>query len=271
MKQLVCLAAGVGIGYFVAQTRLEKYYNARNESEIEVRELQKYELRAEIKALKKRLGEHEAPIDILGFEEFSKKMNEVIDLTNHETEKVEMPAQKDENTSPLAEAASVAMTNYSTGPGRINPLQFAKDFHIPGDEDRVEAVIPDVPNLPEFLRQSPVEENFVPDEATRAFGEPSDIQILTPEQFQANDDEYSERTFQYWAVDGALSNEENVKFKTKEMRRILGAEVLHVLQQGPPAFLGENENSVYIRNTTLKSNIDVVWVDGSFSDEFERE
>jgi hypothetical protein len=263
MKQLVCLAAGVGIGYFVAQTRLEKYYNARLVAENEFHEFHKNDLRLQIKTLKTRLGEEDKPVVFEGlFNQFGIKMDEVLNTTDHETEeKVDMPAQQNEEPS-LVEAAKTAMTNYSAGAGRINPLHFAKDFHIPGDEDRVEAVIPDVPNLPEFLQQTPEEPTFE---------EPSDIQILTPKQFQANDDEYAERTFQYWAVDGALSNEENVKFKPKEMKRILGSEVLHVLQQGPPAFIGENENSVYIRNTVLKSNIDVVWVDGSFAEEFEGE
>ena len=249
LKQLVCLAAGVGIGYYLRQHIGEKDFQERLDQARE-------EIRVEID------------------NEYVKKMTElmkekVVDLVkDYSGETADIPEEP--VVVPMPEPVAKALTNYSGIARRIPPTAFAKDFHVEGEpEDQVADFIPDEnENRPEFLREvpePPMVKEFVEGEAPArvAFVPPSrnPVNIIDEATFMANEDGYPEYTLEYWSGNGVLSNVEGEPIDDKTRDEILGREGLKMLTETPEALVGD---SLYIRHTGLKRVFEIIRNDDTF-------
>lgn len=251
MKQLVCLAAGLGIGaYFMHQYDM-KSFDENFQAKVD-------------------------DMEVLLNEEYQKKVAEL--MARYEGE-ADIPGEIAE--LPVPREIRKVLVDYTGGVQgqvdyaartRIPPEAFSKDFHVEGQpEDAVDGFIPDDPNLPEFLQEVPetvTAADFVEGEAPKRFIPPSrdPVQIVDATAFNENGDDYEEFTITYWAGNGALTNERDEPFTDKNKAQILGHEGLALLQAGPEAFGG---SELYIRHTELKSVFEIVWNPGAYTSEAE--
>lgn len=252
VKQLMCAVAGVGIGFYVAYRLNQKCYAdgyANGYSDcVEDTKVVAGEAKENAESIE-RVREAQK-------QEFVKKKSE------------EGLIPMEEVVLPLKQKAAVtAMTDYTSAP--FDPRHFSKDFVVEGEEDRIDADIPDIPNLAKALQsgeQTVTIEDFAPGEApSRVFTPPTDnpIQVITCDQFIENNDEYEERTVVFWSKDNVWSDESDEKLDPKKRNDLLGSESVKLLQDGPP-FLG-GETSVYLRNTDKKLVVEAVWRNDAYA------
>lgn len=258
LKQLVLLAAGVGIGYYI------HYQQTERETDNRV-----YESEQEFDA---RLKQARDDIELVLNEEYRKKVEQF--FASQAEIASDIPVE--ELAVPMPSEARQAMVDYA---GVTN-----KTLHVTGlvglaDNDhlaalrsmatKVDTPVADQDEEPlQIYREFPETdvEEFEEGEAPTRFELPSKshVQIVDASAFETNGDDYTEYTIAYWAGNDVLTNVKDEPFTDENKRQILGREGLAVLKAGPEAMGG---SELYIRHTHLKSVFEIIWHAGSYESE----
>lgn len=282
IKYVLCTAAGVAIGYYVAQGRLERDFRERSDREIdEARDFyrRKYEKRAAEEGEPEELTQ--AAIDAAeALREYKGISVGPSVLSEEMTRTVEKAVERGELD--IEEPADPVMEEYSEADVRIAEKQAEKakeELSDTGFEDPLPKVDADVRvrGLTEAVAKQPVNYNRIstppkaeePKEETPKAETPDELEVrvdvITQKAFIDNQFGYNQFSFTYFAGDDVLANEEDEPVTGEAREAGVGTETLRKLKVGREAMGGEDV--IYVRNHTGKWEFEITRSAGKFSDE----
>jgi hypothetical protein len=248
LKQIICLAAGVGLGYYIHYQQTEWDADERlYQSELE---------------FEKRLQEAKDDMELVLSEEYIKKVAELRAEFEGRTADIPEGPKEEITPPPIPEPVNTALVNYGGVP--LMPREPLKLYNRPTEVVETPVDIP-----PQTIAEQPVtESDFVENEAPPRFKPPKNnpVQIVDETVFENNEDGYPEYTLEYWSENDVMTGETGNVVTDTYRNEILGEEGLALLKAGPEALGGSN---LYIRHTDLKSVFEIIWNQGSFVPETE--
>ena len=100
------------------------------------------------------------------------------------------------------------------------------------------------------------------EELVRREQRPDDPFVISQEEFNNNDTEYSQRTMTFYEGDDTLADEQDSPINLNDRDKLVGNENLYRFGHG-----SGDPNVVYVRNTVLELDMEVVHSDGKFTKE----
>lgn len=248
IKYLLCALGGMGIGYFLAQGRFEKYFKEQLELANEAAD----------EHLQQSLRDQEIQLS----EAYQKKLQLALntaaemdaDLSAEDSvEDIYKPESVESEDVKVSQAAG-ALINYSGVPyNRV---------HLSSAAEEVGGSVPDAESL-QGIVQNLTPSSIIP-RSTRAAeeAEPPSV-VVTEDEFMHETAGFKQYSLTYWAGDNILSGESDNKIDEDFRNDVLGSEIFDILIAGPEAFTGEN---LYVRNVLLQKEFEIEWRSEKYSD-----
>lgn len=274
-KYVLFTAAGVAIGYYVAQTRLEDEYERK--LDLATQEA-KYHYRDFYKKKSAEEGETpeftEAAIDAAeALQEYAGVTVGPDILTREMTATVERAVERGDLT---VEESSGDEWDHSREEHEAEKHEAEKLVEPPtpmaAPPVKVRGLVKDAPKAPavnyNHISTPPKASEEVKTESEKAAEmEPEgvDVEFINKHAFIDNQFGYKQFSFTYFAGDDVLANEEDEPVTGAAREGSVGKEALRKLKIGREAMDGEN--TVYVRNRTGHWEFEVTRSGGKFSDE----
>jgi hypothetical protein len=256
VKNVLYLASGVAIGYYVAHRRLERYFDERLEREIEdVKEFER--LKYQRKAAKDYVQDPE-------FFEAAVKAAESLKIYEGATigpavmtqEMTEADLRDEEQAAEAAEAEDEEESE--------EDLEDEPDTAF---EDPVTKVAPPVLIVPEQATGS-VNYNRISTAPKEGSPEAKEVEyvpeVIPMGEFVNNDSGFEQITMTYYIADDRLANIYDQVFTEDDRQADLSPETFELLKS-PEARGGAN--TVYIRNDLRQKEFEIIVSRGAYSDE----
>jgi hypothetical protein len=264
IKYVCCVAGGVAMGYFVAQKRLEAYFEERlDRATDEAKDFyrRKYEKQAreageDPEFTKAAIAASEALQEYKGISVGPAVLTE--ELTESVRREEERAAEEDDEDEGESEDDEVEMTTeidpvtHDTRMVPKPPAPMTERRIIPGQPK------PPLTNYNQISTKAAEptteekEESYVPE-------------TISADDFVNNNSGLNQSTVTYFHKDRVLANERDEIITEEARQAILGTEIEALLVAGPEAMGGNT--TIYIRNTQVGREIEIVWSPGAYSDE----
>lgn len=241
IKYLLCAGAGVGIGYFIAQRRLESLYFDRLQEETEeARTFYKEKYDKKLSNARNE-GAIQAVVDLEGAdsEEFTKAAIEA-------TEALQKYQGIEVKPSVLAQELTRTMEKAAEEPE-------------PEHETVVEGSAEDFDTGP-LGDKNPEEIEETAEEATRRANLP---RLITADEYINSETGFQQFSVTYFAGDDVISTEADKKLSDTNRKISFGRDILEMLKAGPEAMGGVD--AIYVRSPQIKMEFDVVLSSGKYS------
>jgi hypothetical protein len=261
IKYLLCTAGGVAIGYFIAQQRLEDYYNERaDRAEDEAKDFYRRQYEAKAKAdgedpefTKAAIKAAEALQNYKGIsmgpsvltEELTESFRREEEDRAVEADDIdEGPEEGDSEEDPDPVKKIEALTN---------PVVKAKMMETIVPEQKTEPVNYNRVSTPEkAMTTAEKEAVYIPD-------------TIKAGDYINNVSGLDQSTVTYFAGDDILANSNDEIISEEARLMAMGREFQELLKAGPEAMGGDT--TLYIRNTNLGREFEIIWSSGSYEDE----
>ena len=264
VKNILYLASGVAIGYYVAHKRLENLYNERvDKADQDAKEF--YRLKYEKQA--REAGEDpqfteaairaaEALRDYQGLdvgpEVLVQELTETFRREEEEAAEKEGEEDSEEDDDPEVEVEA-------------DPKSSILKVTI---RDSTPVVRFPVPVIPE--QSGPVDYNKIstPGVETTSTAEKEAAyspEVIEGDAFINNVSGFDQYTVTYYSGDQILANEREEIISEEARLAILGDEVLQILNAGPEAMGGES--TLYVMNSERNKEFEIIWHPRSYADE----
>jgi hypothetical protein len=250
VKYLMVALGSASIGYFVAQSRCEKYFKQE---------------------LMLCMDEHDAVVKALK-ESYEEQIAELIQHSKADwkiaepevdSEETEHEDALGENLESIAAAAS-ALTAYSGGVIQYNKVTLAATPDVDAvaasaQEATVQTVVKKFERVAEVVEPEPAEDGVI---TMPAVDEDTPF-VITEESYLNEEAGYKQYALTYFAGDNVLAGESDNKIDDDFRRDVLGSAINDILIAGPAAMNGEN--TVYVRNVPLQREFEIAWRDSKYS------
>lgn len=291
IRNLLCIAGGVAIGYYLAQNQLEKArLDGYNEGFEEGKE---YSKPSAVSNDCVTCARRDESLRAMSDEEFlqrpevleaAAKATEAFDKYRGVTveasemsaeEELEAARQEAEKKRKIREEIE-ALRNPVVQEKMLDALEEERQREIEEtfNEDLRklrEVLIPESTDVPE---QSAGEQGAVAYNQISAPRKPESpkkpavsVEIITQDEFVNSRTDCQQFSYTYFAGDDVLAGENDEPIETDLRGNYLGDETLAMLKAGPESWGGGV--SLFIRNTTEQLELDIAWSAGKYSDEVD--
>lgn len=270
MKPILYTAAGVAIGYYIAQTRSERDFQARLDREVD--EARDFYRRKYMKKAKEE-GEDEALTEAavsaaesisenLGYsvgpsiltQELSATVERGVERGDLDVEEVDVVSKHPEPESEAEKASE----------------EFPEPAKVSVREQLVQrAAVPKV-NYNRISTPAKTEEKTEAVKAAESADEKeADIPVdpITKQAFIDNQFGYDQSSYTYFAGDDILADEDDAPVIGAARAASVGTDTLRKLKVGRQAM--EGESTIFVRNNAERHEFEVTRSEGKFSDEVE--
>lgn len=272
LKNIMCLAGGVAIGYYIAHVRLEKDFQERLDHETQevkyhYREFyrKKFEEQDTVQTaedLRQKYAGVSVGTDILtqemtAAEELPEPEERFVgDYTVTDIGMMERRLAEEKDAWDRSQEEHEAEKKSAAVQQGIESNRLTDELIAAGKPPKV--------NYNRISTPSKVEEPKAP--AAAEPDEPeTDVDFITKEAFFAGEFGYEQFSFTYFAGDDVLANEEDTPVTGEARAAGIGTETLRKLKVGQKAMDGEDV--IYVRNHTGKWEFEVIRSDGRYLDE----
>lgn len=265
IKYACCVAGGIAIGYFVAQKRLEEYFEEcldRATQDAKDFYRRKYEKQAreageDPEFTKAAIQAAEALQEYQGISVGPSVLTEELTETFRREEERSAEEDEDEESSePDVEGDFEDDGTYPVPPEEPAavkpPVAMAERRIIPGQPK---------PPLTNYNQISTKAAEPTTEEREAAYVP----ETISADDFVNNTSGFNQSTVTYFHKDRVLANERDQIITDEARRAILGTEIEDLLAAGSEAMGGNT--TIYIRNTQVEREIEIVWNPGAYSDE----
>lgn len=243
--KLLWAAVGAAAGYYVAKTQLHDYYEKRLRKEVEDAQYffkEKYDSKLNVeldKVLDKVLGARVSYSDGSGKPEWDPKWEKSLKGDNESESEA---SSEDIPASILSGEASEALTNYqgiSSAPSAI-----AQELVQSQIRSKIEAAV----TIDEEAKEA--------EELSGTTNTAPGPRLINFTMYDANEDDYQQATVTYFAKGGDVADESDQKMSKEVVDKHIG---FYNLEQ-----LGENRQTIYVRNDRYKMDFEIVWDRNSY-------